>query len=100
MRSAREAESLRLMRTMLSYLVQHSDAMDTADGIRQWWLPLNWECSREQIQEALDDLVAKQWLIVRGSVEEFKLYGLNKESLTEVMQFIFEQSAQSTDKVQ
>ena len=38
--------------------------------------------------EALDELVAKTWLITRGSVEEFKLYGLNKESLPEVMQFI------------
>lgn len=99
-KSPREAEILRLMRTMLSYLVQHLDAMDTADGIQQWWLPLNWKCSRKQIREALDELVAKTWLITRGSVEEFKLYGLNKESLPEVMQFIAEQSEQSGSRVQ
>jgi hypothetical protein len=76
------------MRTMLSYLVQHSDAMDTADGIRQWWLPLHWECTREQVRAALDELVMRKWVITRESADESKLYGLNKENLTEVTQFI------------
>jgi len=76
------------MRTMLSYLLQHSDAMDTADGIRQWWLPLDWECTREQVRVVLDELVAWKWVITRESADESKLYGLNKENLAEVMQFI------------
>jgi hypothetical protein len=75
---------------MLLYLVQHSDAMDTAEGILQWWLPLERQCSREELQRVLDDLVQRKWLITRGSVEEFKLYGLNKEKLPEVIQFISE----------
>ena len=98
--SAREAETLRLIRSMLSYLVQHSDAMDTADGIRQWWLPLNCEYTLEQVQEALDDLVAKKWLIALGSGEELKLYSLNKDRLTEVMVFISGRTDTPKDKVQ
>lgn len=84
------------MRSMLLYLVQHSDAMDTAEGILQWWLPLERRCSREQLQKVLDDLVERKWLITRGSVEEFKLYGLNKEKLPEVLKFISESSGSST----
>lgn len=84
------------MRSMLLYLVQHSDAMDTAEGILQWWLPLERRCSREQLQKVLDDLVERKWLIARGSVEEFKLYGLNKEKLPEVLEFISESSGSST----
>lgn len=80
------------MRSMLLYLVQHSDAMDTAEGILQWWLPPGRQCSREQLQKVLDDLVERKWLITRGSVEEFKLYGLNKEKLPEVVKFISESS--------
>ena len=81
---------------MLLYLVQHSDAMDTAEGILQWWLPLERQCSREQLQKVLDDLVERKWLITRGSVQEFKLYGLNKEKLAEVLEFISESSGSST----
>lgn len=86
--SAREAEGRLLIQILLSYLAQHSDAMDTADGIRQWWLPLNREYTREQVQDALDQLVAKKWLVARGNVDEFKLYALNKDNLAEIMQFI------------
>lgn len=84
------------MRSMLLYLVQHSDAMDTAEGILQWWLPLEKQCSREQLQKILNDLVERKWLIARGSIEEFKLYGLNKEKLPEVLEFISESSGSST----
>ena len=83
------------MRSMLLYLVQHSDAMDTADGILQWWLPLERRCSREELQHVLDDLVQRKWLITRGSVEEFKLYGLNKEKLPEVLQYISDSQGSS-----
>jgi hypothetical protein len=76
------------MRNMLSYLVQHCDAMDTADGIRQWWLPLHKQCSREEVQDVLNELVQRKWLITRGTVEEFRLYGLNKERLPEVLKFV------------
>src|SRR5947209_20040594 len=83
-----EAERERLMRSMLAYLIQHSDAMDTADGIRQWWLPLHKPCSREEVQDVLNELVEKRWLISRGRLEESRLYGLNKERLTEVVEFV------------
>jgi hypothetical protein len=70
--------------------------MDTAEGILQWWLPLEKQCSREQLQKILNDLVERKWLIARGSIEEFKLYGLNKEKLPEVLEFISESSGSST----
>lgn len=96
---ARASATLRLMRTMLLYLLQHTDAMDTADGIRQWWLPLHWECTREEVQAALEVLVARSWVITRGSADESRLYGLNKQSLTQVMQFIAVGRENSLDKI-
>ena len=87
------------MRTMLAYLLQHSDAMDTADGIRQWWLPLHWECTREQVQAALDELVARSWVITRESAGDSKLYGLDKENVAEVMQFVSGRAENSNNTV-
>lgn len=87
------------MRSMLAYLIEHSDAMDTADGIRQWWLPLHKQCSREEVQDALDELVEKRWLIVRGRLEESRLYALNKERLGEVVQFVSHDSGEKPDTV-
>jgi len=87
------------MRSMLAYLVAHSDAMDTADGIRQWWLPLHKQCSREEVQAALNVLVEKKWLITRGRLEESRLYGLNKDCLGEVVRFVSHDPGGKTETV-
>lgn len=81
------------MREMLLYLVEHVDAMDTSEGIVQWWLPASSVYPREQVQEVLNELVERGWLTTRGSIEPFQVYGLNKESKREVLEFLSERDA-------
>lgn len=86
------------MREMLLYLVEHADAMDTAEGIAQWWLPAGSVYSQEQVQEVLDELVGRGWLTARGSVEQFRVYGLNKQGMQEVLEFLSERDAPNTSR--
>lgn len=45
---------------ILHYLREHPDAADTADGIRQWWLPRQGVTrSVDDVEAALDDLVER-----------------------------------------
>lgn len=55
-------------RAISTYLATRPDAVDTADGIRRWWLPrLGVEATPERLQRALDRLVAD------GAVERREL---------------------------
>ena len=61
---------MRLNEEILTYLRAHKDAADTLDGIIAWWLPRQrYEQSKEQIQKALDDLLA-QGLIRRDLLSD------------------------------
>jgi hypothetical protein len=65
-----------VMQKILSYLLDHPDAKDTIQGILQWWLPhggMVWR--QEEIQEALDVLVARGWLTQRHTPSCQMLYG-------------------------
>jgi hypothetical protein len=45
---------------VLEYLHRHPAAIDTLDGIVNWWLPRQrYETARARIQQALDRLVAQ-----------------------------------------
>jgi len=76
------------MGEVLLYLLEHTGAMDTSEGIVQWWLPAGSSYSQEQVQEVLDELVRRNWLVTRGSMEQFRLYGLNKKSMPEILKFL------------
>jgi hypothetical protein len=57
-----------LARGISRYLSSRPDAVDTADGILRWWLPqLHIDARAEQLQRALDLLVA------RGVVDSWEL---------------------------
>ena len=71
-----------VMNEILGYLVQHPDAKDTMDGIARWWLPPNdqgWK--REQVQSAIDELVACGWITRRETTASQVVYGLEKQHL-------------------
>jgi len=87
-KSSPERERDEFMEQVLLYLVDHADAMDTSEGIVQWWLPAGPSYSHESVQEVLDELVQRNWLVTRGSMEQFRLYGLNKESMPEILKFL------------
>ncbi len=78
-----------VIRHVLQYLIAHPDAKDTVQGILLWWLPVDAiERGEEEVQEALDTLVAQGWLTQRQTTTAQTLYGLNQEKLEEIQQFL------------
>jgi hypothetical protein len=79
----------KLLREILRYLVDHPDAKDTREGIHNWWLPgghVEWE--NEEVQAALDLLIAKGWLTKRETSPAQTIYGLHKERVEEITRFL------------
>lgn len=67
-----------LMRQILQYPSAHPDAKDTVEGILKWWLPsFPSESDKEQVQEALDALAAKGWLVKRVLPSSQEPYSFN-----------------------
>jgi hypothetical protein len=80
-----------VMRELLRYLIAHPDAKDTLEGIVKWWLSTNQgEWSRAVVQAALDLLVKRGWLTVRGIIPARKIYGVNPARLDEIRAFLRE----------
>jgi hypothetical protein len=74
---------------LLEYLCSHPDAKDTAEGIENWWLRAQGATvDRMVVREALNDLVARDWLIRRGSMSGHQIYGLNPARRTELQQLL------------
>ena len=78
-----------VIRDILQHLITHPDAKDTMQGILQWWLPgglMVW--AEGEVQEALDMLVARGWLTQRQVTLTQKIYGLNKEHVEAIQEFL------------
>ena len=78
-----------VIREILHYLIEHPDAKDTIEGIRQWWKP---EGRREwrsnEVQTALERLLSKNWLTVRELSPTQKVYSVNKKQIQEIQEFL------------
>jgi hypothetical protein len=70
---------------ILSYLSGHATAQDTFDGIVEWWL-LEQKIDRQtrQVQQVLDDLVAKRLLSARTASDSRIHYRINKRKAREI----------------
>jgi hypothetical protein len=75
---------------ILRYLIEYPEAKDTTNGILRWWFPRGGvdRVEEEEVQEALDTLVARGWLTQRQTITSQKLYGMNKEKLEEIKLFL------------
>jgi len=79
----------RLLREILRYLVAHPKAKDTIRGIEQWWLSKSVSLeAKRKLEESLDLLVSKDWLIERCSPQSETIYSLNESKLSEIKQFL------------
>ena len=86
-------------RHILGYLIEHPDAKDTTHGILRWWFPQgDMDRAEEEVQEALDTLVARGWLTQRQTVTSQKLYGMNKEKLEEIKLFLRELERETAEE--
>ena len=78
-----------LIQGILQYLVQHPDAKDTPEGIYKWWLPEGYtNRGRDEVYKALEFLTSQGWLLRRQTRRHEEIYGLNKEYLEEITDFL------------
>ena len=78
-----------VIREILLYLIKHPDAKDTIGGIVRWWLPdshRGWR--KEEVLQALGFLTSKGWLTARKIAASEKVYGLNKDKLLEIKEYL------------
>ncbi len=78
-----------LVRAILAYCVEHPEAKDTVEGILTWWFAAaetNW--SAEEVRIALKFLTAKGWITSRTIRESEEIYGVSKEKLPEITEFL------------
>jgi len=74
---------------ILRYVVAHPTAKDTITGIEKWWLSKSIGCeARTKMEQHLNLLVARGWLIARGSPQSETIYSLNENDLAEINEFL------------
>jgi len=74
---------------ILRYVVAHPSAKDTVSGIEKWWLPRRMgRAGKRKIEESLELLVSKGWLIERCSPQSETIYSLNENGLSEINAFL------------
>jgi hypothetical protein len=81
--------STRVVWLLLGYLYSHPDAKDTAEGITNWWLRARGSNVNDmEVKEAINDLVARDWLTVSGSLSHDQIYSLNPARRRELQQLL------------
>ena len=74
---------------ILRYVVGHPGAKDTRRGIEKWWLsPGALREGKRNIEERLESLVSRGWLIGRRSPQAETIYSLNESRLPEIKSFL------------
>lgn len=76
-----------VIKEILNYLMVNKEAKDTFDGILDWWLPKDYAGRRTEVQNALDFLILKKWLIKKDSIASQTMYGINHERFNEIKAF-------------
>lgn len=88
-RPEQSSTSKRVVWVLLGYLYAHPDAKDTAEGIADWWLRgCGVTANGEDVKEALNELVIRDWLTVTGSPSRHKIYSLNPVRKMELQQLL------------
>jgi hypothetical protein len=86
-RSAQTPSSNPVIWLVLEYLCANPDAKDTAEGIANWWVGGHGVMvDPGGVKTALQYLVARDWLVVTGSISYQQIYGLNPTRRTELQQ--------------
>ena len=76
---------------LLRYVKEHPQAKDTCKGIVKWWFGENDDTrNSEEVQQALDWLVACGWFTARTLTETDILYGAQKDQLKNMIRFLKE----------
>lgn len=74
---------------ILSYLVEHPDAMDTLEGIVRWWLmEQNIRRQTATIRKALDELIESGLVYAQKMPHSGTGFRLNKERYEDILSFL------------
>jgi DNA-binding PadR family transcriptional regulator len=77
------------LKQLLRYMVQHPEAMDTVEGIREWWLrDVSQTVSENTLVAAIEELESKDWLIRRDMTGLKTLYRINPSKLEEIRELL------------
>jgi hypothetical protein len=64
---------------ILAYLVEHPQAQDTLEGITEWWLlEQKIRSAAADVDDALRELAAEEFLLTRQCADGRTYYGLNR----------------------
>lgn len=78
-----------VIRGILRHWLKYPDAKDACDGICKWWLSAESENpGREKVQQALNILVSRGWVLERRSASAEKIYGLNRDHIKDIEEFL------------
>ncbi len=76
---------------ILAYLIEHSDARDSLEGIVEWWLleqQIKFQTAR--VKEALSELVSKELILEKKGPDSQTHYRINQAKYKEI-QRLFKQ---------
>ncbi len=77
-----------IIRQILRHLIEYPEAKDTRQGIISWWVLDAGESRDEEVQQAIDWLVAQSWLVKRHTTSSQTLYGMNRTKLEAIEKFL------------
>ena len=81
---------------VLTYMVEHKDAQDTLEGIVEWWL-MQQEIEHQltEIQELLNELVDKDFVIRQKGLDSRFHYRVNRNRETEILALLAQSDLQN-----
>ena len=79
---------MQISNEILAYLVEHPEAQDTLEGIVEWWLlERTIKFQKAQVQNALDELVARGFILEHKGLDSRIRYRINKNKYKEIQKF-------------
>jgi hypothetical protein len=80
-----DEKSSQIAYEILGYLAEHPDAQDTLDGIVEWWL-LEQKIAQQKafVEKALDELVAKGFVLKRTGKDRRPHYRMDRRRHGEI----------------
>jgi hypothetical protein len=72
---------------IMQYLLEHPAAADSPAGIRDWWLRRDEGVDQDLVEEALEDLVSRNWVLAHGEKADTRVYSFNERYRVDAARF-------------